>query len=392
MTIAGNAVEALDTGRGSVEALIDWFQANSEELPIGLGVAAGIVGVMLLLRWFGHWLVAGDQEYRRWRGVIGRVLAKTTIMFMVAAALDIVTTYAEVPPRIGRLSDIFFIIAFAFQGAIWARELVLGLIGRRAAAAEDPAESGLANAMAVIRVLVSIALFAIAIIVILDNLGVNVTALIAGLGIGGIAIGLAAQGIFSDLFAALAILFDRPFRRGDTIRYGTSIGTVEKIGLKTTRLRSIEGQTLVMANTQLLEQEIHNFAGGHSRRTTFSFGLVYQTPPDVIEQVPRLAQSVVESRSGCTFVRCAATGFGASSIDFELLFDSATVDITLVTSDRTAVLANLMRMFQTHGIEFAYPTQTNFTAAPDGAMIMPYPATLAPVATAAGNSGSSKKR
>lgn len=369
MTIAENAAGAIDTGRGSVDALIRWFEANSEDLPIGLAVAAAIVGIMLVVRWFGHWMTGGDPDCTRWRGVIGRVLSKTTVLFMVAAALDIVTTYAEVPPRIGRISDIFFIIAFAFQGAIWGRELVLGLIGRRAA--ED--ESGLANAMAVIRVLVSIALFAIAIIVILDNLGVNVTALIAGFGIGGIAIGLAAQGIFSDLFAALSILFDRPFRRGDTIRYGTSIGTVEKIGLKTTRLRSIDGQTLVMANTQLLEQEIHNFAGGHSRRTTFLFGLVYQTPPDVLEQVPELARSVVEARSGCTFVRCAATGFGASSIDFELLFDSATVDIDVVTADRTAVLVGLMRMFQMHAIEFAYPTQTNFTAAPDGTMVMPYP-------------------
>ena len=375
MTIAENAGEALDTGRGSVEALIRWFEANSDDLPMGLAVAAGIVGLMLVMRWFGHWMVAGDPDCTRWRGVLGRVLSKTTVVFMVAAALDIVTTYAAVPERIGRLTDIFFIIAFAFQGAIWARELILGLIGRRAA--EDPGESGLANAMSVIRVLVSIALFAIAIIVILDNLGVNVTALIAGLGIGGIAIGLAAQGIFSDLFAALSILFDRPFRRGDTIRYGTSIGRVEKIGLKTTRLRSLEGQTLVMANTQLLEQEIHNFAGGHSRRTVFNFGLVYQTSPDMIEQVPELARSVVESRTGCTFVRCAVTGFGGSSIDFELLFDSATVEIELVAADRTAILAGLMRMFQTHGVEFAYPTQTTFTAAPDGKLVMPYPARLA---------------
>ncbi|HUG45287.1 MAG TPA: mechanosensitive ion channel domain-containing protein, partial [Sphingomicrobium sp.] len=278
------------------------------------------------------------------------------------------------------------------QGAVWARELVLGMIERRAAAAEDPSESGIANAMSVIRVLVSIALFAIAIIVILDNLGVNVTALIAGLGIGGIAIGLAAQGIFSDLFAALAILFDRPFRRGDTIRYGTSIGTVEKIGLKTTRLLSLEGETLVMANTQLLEQEIHNFAGGDSRRTTFTFGLIYQTPPDVIEQVPELARSVVESRSGCRFVRCSATGFGDSSIDFQLLFESATVDIRMVGADRTAILANLMRAFRAQGIEFAYPTQTTFTSAPDGTMIMPYPSYLPQAAPPAPESDGSKKR
>jgi small-conductance mechanosensitive channel len=370
MNIAGNAAGALDTGRGSVEALIRWFEANSDDLPLGLAVAGAIVAFMLVVRWVGNLMVAGDPECAHWRGVIGRVLSKTSVFFMVAAALDIVATYTDVPRRIGRLTDIFFIIAFALQGAIWARELVLGLIGRRAG--EDPAESGLANAMGVIRVLVSVALFAIAIIVILDNLGVNVTALIAGLGIGGIAIGLAAQGIFSDLFAALSILFDRPFRRGDTIRYGTSTGTVEKIGMKTTRLRSLDGQTLVMANTKLLEQEIHNFTGGHSRRTAFAFGLVYQTPPDVIDQVSELARSVVENRSGCTFVRCSVRGFGPSSIDFDLLFDSATVDLDQVGADRTAVLTGLMRLFQTHGIEFAYPTQTTFTAAPDGTLVMPY--------------------
>ncbi len=124
--------------------------------------------------------------------------------------------------------------------------------------------------------LVSVALFALAIVVILDNLGVNVTALVAGLGIGGIAIGLAAQGIFSDLFAALAILFDKPFRRGDIVRYGTTTGTVEKIGLKTTRLRGVGGEQVIMANTKLLEQEVHNVTDARVRRTWLTFGLTYQ--------------------------------------------------------------------------------------------------------------------
>ena len=378
MNIAEGAEGALDTSRGTVEALIRWFEANRDDLPIGLAVAAAIVALMLVLRWIGGRMAASDPDCTRWRGVIGRVLSKTGILFMVAAALDIVVTYAAVPQRIGRLADIFFIVTFAFQGAIWARELILGMIGRRAA--EDTGEGALVNAMALIRVLVSVALFAIAIIVILDNLGVNVTALVAGLGIGGIAIGLAAQGIFSDLFAALSILFDKPFRRGDTIRYGTSIGTVERIGLKTTRLRSLDGQALVMANTKLLEQEIHNFAEGHSRRTTLTFGAIYQTQPDVLEQIPELVRGVVTSRTGCTLVRCAITGFGASSIDFELIFDSATTDPDLVGADRTAIVADLMRVFALHGIEFAYPTQTTFTAAPDGKMIMPYPAYLAEAA------------
>jgi len=371
MQIGGNAAQAINSGREGVQSLIDWFRANASELPIGLGVAAAIVLVMMGLRLGGQWLSSNDPDCRHWRGVIGRVLQKTSIMFMVAAALDMVASYAAVPVKVERLFDIFFIIAFALQGAIWARELILGVISRKAG--EDPAETAIGNALAVIRVLVSVTLFALAIIVILDNLGINVTALVAGLGIGGIAIGLAAQGIFSDLFAALSILFDKPFRRGDVIQFDKSTGTIERIGLKTTRLKSINGEQIVMANTKLLEREIHNFAGGRTRRLQLPFGLVYQTPPDQLDKVSSLAKGAVESRKTCTFVRCAILGFGPSSIDFELIFDSRTTDANKVAADRTAVALAILRSFAEHELEFAYPTQTSFTAAPDGTMIMPYP-------------------
>ena len=370
MIITGNAGEAISTGRESIEAVVNWFAVNSAELPVAMAVAAGIVLFMLGLRLGGSWLVAHDPDCHHWRGVIGRVLQKTTILFMVATALDIVATYAAVPMRIERLLDILFIIAFALPGAIWARELILGVISRRAG--EDPSETAVGNALSIIRVLVSVALFAIAIIVILDNLGVNVTALIAGFGIGGIAIGLAAQGIFSDLFAALSILFDKPFKRGDTIQYDQTTGTVERIGLKTTRLRSLNGELVVMANTKLLEREIHNFAGGRSRRCSLPFGLIYQTDPDQLEKVQSLAKGAVESRKGCKFTRCAILRFGPSSIDFELIFDVGSTDQNKVAGDRTAVALAVLRSFAEHRLEFAYPTQTTFTAAPDGTMIMPY--------------------
>ena len=372
MELGGNAGEAISSGREGVQSLIDWFAANRADLPIGLAVAAAIVAAMLALRWVGTRLVLGDPHCSRWRGVVGRVLEKTTIFFMVAAALDIVATYAAVPARLERLIDILFTVAFALQGAIWARELMLGVISRKAG--EDPTETAIGNAIGVIRVLVSVTLFALAIIVILDNLGVNVTALVAGLGIGGIAIGLAAQGIFSDLFAALAILFDKPFRRGDVIQFDQTTGTVQRIGLKTTRLQSINGEQVVMANTKLLEREIRNYAGGRIRRSQLPFGLIYQTSPDQLEKVTSLAKAAVESRKGCTFVRCAILGFGPSSIDFELLFDSRTADANKVAADRTAVALAVLRLFAEHKLEFAYPTQTTFTAAPDGTMIMPYAA------------------
>ena len=375
MSVAENAAVALDRGVGTVESIVNWFVVNREDLPIGLAVAAGIVAVMLAVRWVGSWMSSRDPHCVSWRGVFGRVLCATSIIFMVAAALDIVVTYTLVPRRLERLVDILFVIAFALQGAIWARELILGAISRKVGEDRD---TTLGNATSVIRVLVSVILFALAIIVILDNLGANVTALVAGLGVGGIAIGLAAQGIFSDLFAALSILFDRPFRRGDTIRYDNSIGTVERIGLKTTRIRALTGEQLIMANTKLLEREIHNLDEGERRRSSLPFGLVYQTAPDLLEKVQSLAKGAVEARKGCHFVRCAILGFGPSSIDFELLYDTPSVDVNEVAADRTAVAIALLQAFAKHGVEFAYPTQTTYTAAPDGTMIMPY-AAITPV-------------
>ena len=352
------------------EGFLAWIQLNSEALLIGMLVGVALVAGMLVLRNIGERIVIAYPDCRNWKSVIGRVLAKTSLAFMIIAAIAIVANFVDPPRRAARLVDILFIVAFAIQGAVWARELILGVISRRIG--EEPGESSLGNAMSVIRVLVSIALFAIAIIVILDNVGVNVTALIAGLGIGGIAIGLAAQGIFSDLFAALAILFDKPFKRGDVIRYDNSVGTVERIGLKTTRLRSLTGEQMVMANTKLLEREIHNLADGRSRRMTLTFGLVYQTPPDKLERVCELAKAAVEERKGCRFVRCTISALAASSLDHELLFEIASLDQDVIAGHRSAIIMNLLKAFAAEGIEFAYPTQTTFTAAPDGTLVMPY--------------------
>ena len=348
-----------------------WLTANANDLALGAVVATGLVGVMLVLREVGHRLLAADPESRGWRGIIGRVLSRTTIMFMVAAALAIVLNYAEVAPKIARLADIVFVIAAALQGAIWGREIILGVIASRVGD-DDDNSSALGNAMSLIRVLVSVALFAIALIFILDNLGVNVTGLVAGLGIGGIAIGLAAQGIFSDLFAALAIMFDRPFRRGDTIRYGTTTGTVERIGLKTTRMRAITGEQVIMANTKLLEQELHNLAEAKVRRVTLPFGLTYQISPDTIAGLPDQLGAVVTAIKGCRLVRVVATGFGPSAIDVELVYDDRSSDPDKLAAHKSAIITGIMRGLAKQGIAFAYPTQTTFTAAPDGTLVMPW--------------------
>jgi small-conductance mechanosensitive channel len=277
------------------------------------------------------------------------VLARTSLLFMVLAAADVVSTYAELPHKVARLIDVLFVIAFALQGAVWARELILGLIGHRVA--RDSGSSALASAMAIIRVLVSVALFAIAFILILDNLGVNVTALVAGLGIGGIAIGLAAQGIFADLFAALSILFDKPFKKGDTIRYDNSTGTVERIGLKTTRLRSTTGEQLIMANTKLLEREIHNMALAKSRRVTLYLAVAGDPSAGMIDKVGEAAEAAVTAQKGCKLIRCALSGAGGGGLAFDLVYDDATRDTDRLAANRSAILRALVETLQKHKLQ-----------------------------------------
>ena len=348
-----------------------WLTGNSVDIVIALGAGAVIALALFGLRAFGHRLIRDRSGDLHWRIIFARALARTSSVFIILCAAELVAEHAATPPPILRTINVLFVIAAAFQAAIWARELILGFVQHRVGGEDE--HSTLGSAIGIIRLLVSVALFAIAIILILDNLGVNVTGLVAGLGIGGIAIGLAAQGIFKDLFAALSIIFDRPFRKGDGIKVDQLTGTVERIGLKTTRIRSLSGEQVVLSNANLLEKQLHNYAFLEHRRIVLPFGLIYQTPPEVCARVPDMIREIVEGHELTTLVRCGLTGFGASSLDYELQFDVHSADYEQVFRTRSAICIAILRAFNEAGIEFAYPTQTSFTAAPDGSYVLPYP-------------------
>ena len=349
-----------------------WVAGHS--VNILLGFAAGFAVALLLLgvRSLGCRLIERGKVELQWRIIFARVLARTRFFFIIMASARLVAEIASPPHAAMNVIHFLFVVAVAFQAAIWARELVVGYVEHRVGPESE--HSTLGSAVGIIRLLVTIALFAIAIIVILDNLGVNVTGLVAGLGIGGIAIGLAAQGIFSDLFAALSIIFDKPFRKGDTISFGSppTTGIVEHIGLKSTRVRALNGEQVVMANTKLLEQQLQNWTLLQQRRALMQFGVVYQLSPDLLAQIPTELEAIVEAQPLATFDRCHAFQFGASSIDFELVFHVDSTDMAEFMSVRQAVMLGMMRRFAELDVDFAYPTQTTFTAAPDGTLVMPY--------------------
>jgi len=352
------------------DAIVTWVQGNVFELSVAIGMA---IIVFIALSWLKRIAskIARESEHRAHvKSIVARTLARTSKFFRIMVSIELVNQIANAPAALTHAIDILFTIAIVVQVAIWLREIILGMIERRAGEGLHEHET-LQSAMVLIRLLVSFALFAVAAIVILDNLGVNVTGLVAGLGVGGIAIGLAAQGIFSDLFAAISIIFDKPFRRGDTVSYDNTIARVEVIGMKSTRLRALTGEEKIISNSKLLEKEITNNTLTLYRRVTFVLTLVYQTPPALAKRIPEILREVVES-NGAQFIRAGFNNFAASSLDFHLVFDIESDDVEVMFQARHDIGIAIIDRFAREGISFAYPTQTTFTAAPDGHMVMPY--------------------
>jgi small-conductance mechanosensitive channel len=354
----------------TIKVAVDWLDSHTISIAVAAVFGAAIVALLYGLKLFGRYLCREKVGSTHWPRIIGQTLRKTYLWFMIAVAAQIVTAFAHAPDEIASPIRIIFVIASGLQAAIWGRALILGLVEYRAGDAD--VNGNLQSAVGLIRVLVTAGLFLLATILILSNLGVNVTGLLAGLGIGGIAIGLAAQGIFSDLFAALSVLFDKPFNKGDMVKFDQTQGTVVAIGLKSTRIQAVSGEEVIISNANLLSKELRNLAHLSTRRHFIMLSLVYQTPPDVCRTLPAMLHDLVEGVADCSFIRCGLETFSPSSIDFQLVFEVHGADPVEAGHIKHDVLVRILALFAEQGLQFAYPTQTTFTAAPDGRMVMPY--------------------
>ncbi len=368
-TNTGDAVQA-QTQAFFVDASL-WVQSHWLQILIATGIAVGVVLLLYWLRSWGTKLCQRSDGPMGWGTIVGRAVSRTGSFFIMMLAVRLVSNYAAPPAMLEQTIAFLFTVAVVFQGAIWAREIILGTIEKKTESENYHGEA-LLSALGLIRLLVTVALFAVALVVVLDNLGVNVTGLVAGLGVGGIAIGLAAQGIFADLFAALAIIFDRPFRRGDKVMYDQTVGVVEEIGLKSTRVRSFDGEVRIIANKQLLDKEIQNISNRDHIRIKLPVGVAYETPPEQLEALPDMLTGIVEAAGG-TIARASFEGLGASSVDFNLWFDIPGDDWPTAHKVRDAVIIGILRRFAAEGISIPFPTQTTYTADPRGKLILPYP-------------------
>jgi small-conductance mechanosensitive channel len=250
------------------------------------------------------------------------------------------------------------IMALILQVGFWGMGLIEFGINyfRRQQEQEDPEE---VTELKAIRIVVSIFWWSLIILLMMDNIpGVNVTSLIASLGIGGIAVALAVQGILGDLFASLSITLDKPFVIGDTILVDDLAGTVEDIGLKSTRLRSVNGEQLIFSNSDLLESRIHNFKRQQRRRVSFTISVTYQTPHIKLESIPDIVRETFSVYQDVTLNSVHLKTLGESAVTYEVIYHVEIPDYTSHIEVQQGVNLELYRRFEEEGIEFAYPSQT----------------------------------
>ncbi|MCL7971484.1 MAG: mechanosensitive ion channel family protein [marine benthic group bacterium] len=279
--------------------------------------------------------------------------------FYVAVGVWAGARYVRLASGVEQIFDQVLFTALLLQLCLWLvagyRSLLLYARDHR-----YPDDPEVASSFNLIRLLGTGTIWFLVFVFVLQVWGVNVTALITGLGIGGIAIALAVQNILSDLFASLSIIFDKPFLVGDYLQVDSLGGTVESIGLKSTQLRSISGEQLVFSNSDLLNSRIRNYGRMEERRASFTLRIVYETDPAVVEKIPTWVREIVEAEEWARFARCHLKTLGEWALEFETVYHLTVPDYEVFMDVQQRVNLALMRRLTTAGVEFAYPTQLQY--------------------------------
>ncbi len=294
--------------------------------------------------------------------IVVDLIARTRRIFLIVIALYAGSGLLTLPSDPRRVTHVAAILAFLFQGALWGNGLIQAWLAQYALKrAED---AGSATAIHALGYLARIFLWGVLLLVALDNLGINITALVAGLGVGGIAVALAVQNILGDLFGALSIVLDKPFVIGDTIVVDQMEGDVEHVGLKTTRIRSLGGEQIVIANAELLKSRIRNFKRLTERRGLVSFTVPFETPAAIVSDIPRMVRDIVESQPHTRFARSHVKRFADHGLEIETVFFVRRPDYLSFMDAQQAITLGVLAAFERKGIRFSYPTRTVISALP----------------------------
>jgi small-conductance mechanosensitive channel len=301
--------------------------------------------------------VLSEHTANPWDDVVVNLVRSTRTLLVVVGGLFVGLRSLPLSSDGARWASGVAALAFLVQVGLWGTAAARGVITvhRSRRPAEDRSTSTM---FAALQVAVQVVIWTVVLLLALDNLGVNITAFVASLGVGGVAIALATQKILGDLFASLAIVLDKPFVIGDFIAVGELMGTVERVGLKTTRLRALSGEQLIFSNGDLLDSRVRNYGRMQERRVVFHVGVTYQTPRDLLEQIPGMLRDAVERQSPVRFDRAHLASFADFAVAYEVVYFVNSADYNQYMDIQQQVNLSVHAQFEDAGIEFAYPTQT----------------------------------
>jgi small-conductance mechanosensitive channel len=287
--------------------------------------------------------------------VIVSFFSSISLPFYVLLSLYIAIQFLVLNTFVRRIIDAVFITYVVYQVIFAVRIFIEYFLDKRATGENG---ASIAHVKDILQMIMRVVFWAIGILFILSNLGINVTSLVAGLGIGGIAIALAVQNVLGDLFSYFAICFDKPFIKGDIILVGDQMGVIEKIGVKTTRIRALQGEEIVISNSELTSSRIQNFKKMEERRVLFSLGVVYETPLAQLERIPPIIRDIISSLELTRFDRAHLSAFGDSAYLYEVVYYVLSADYHQYMDIQQTINFRIIEAFTREHIEFAFPAQT----------------------------------
>jgi small-conductance mechanosensitive channel len=323
---------------------------------------AGILGVVV---WVALWILRDliASRYKKYASaknptlirLIAYLIGNTKQILFFAVAVDVAQESLALPDRIQHIVSNGVLILILIQVGLWAGRAIRFYLEMKEL--ERGADRGFSGSLDIINFVAQMLIWSLVILVALDNLGVNITALLAGLGVGGVAVALALQNVLGDLFASLSIALDKPFVIGDSLTIDTFVGKVEHIGIKTTRLRSEGGEQIILSNADILKSRVRNFGRLPQQRILATIRLRYETPADKLKEVPQLLEKVVREHAQARFERCHLKSLGESSFQFELSYFVQQPTVNPMLDLQQAVNFRIIDEMRALGVEFAYPAQ-----------------------------------
>jgi small-conductance mechanosensitive channel len=337
-----------------------FYQNSVRQWAIAFAVALVTFFALLLVRYLlvGRLGAAAKRTSTELDDILVEIVARTRPYFLAAVAIVVGSRFLVLPSTTDRYFDAAFVLVLLVQCGLWGATAVDLWIQRRAGFRATHPDVASITTMRALGIAAKLVLWTIIFITALDRFGVNVTTLVTGLGIGGVAIALAVQNVLGDLFAALSIVFDKPFDVGDAIAVDQMSGTVERIGLKTTRIRSISGEQIIISNSELLKSRIRNYKRQLDRRVVFTTDVTYDTTAEVLARIPAMIREVVTAQNPVRFDRSHFTQYMDSALRIETVYYVLDADYTRYLDIQQTINLELLRRFTAEQIQFAYPTRT----------------------------------